>query len=231
MGFEKNVFINCPFDEEYLDLLRPLLFTILYLGLDPQISETKDSNDIRINKIKTLIRSSKFSIHDISKSGPMHQDEYPRFNMPYELGLDIGCKEYGGKKFGKKRCLILESNRYLYQRVLSDIAGQDISSHDKNPEKLIQEVRNWFAKILIGIPLTAPNKIWEKYNEFKVHINYNLRNEGWNDANIKGMPFSEFIYQTKTGSRIFKPHRNIEHIEKANQTIAYMLCALCFYVV
>jgi hypothetical protein len=39
------------------------------------------------------------------------------------------------------------------------------------------------------------------------------------------------LYQTKTGSRIFKPHRNIEHIEKANQTIAYMLCVQCFYVV
>jgi len=28
--FDKNVFINCPFDQEYLSLLRPLLFTILY---------------------------------------------------------------------------------------------------------------------------------------------------------------------------------------------------------
>ncbi len=31
-GFDQNVFVNCPFDDEYLPLLRPLLFTIIYLG-------------------------------------------------------------------------------------------------------------------------------------------------------------------------------------------------------
>src|SRR6266404_2208861 len=31
-GFSKNVFINCPFDSEYNSLLRPILFTIIYLG-------------------------------------------------------------------------------------------------------------------------------------------------------------------------------------------------------
>ncbi len=29
--FEKGVFINCPFDDEYRSLLRPLLFTIIYV--------------------------------------------------------------------------------------------------------------------------------------------------------------------------------------------------------
>ena len=33
--FEKNVFINCPFDSAYNSLLRPLLFTIIYFGLAP----------------------------------------------------------------------------------------------------------------------------------------------------------------------------------------------------
>jgi len=31
-SYEWNVFINCPFDKEYFPLLRPLLFTIIYLG-------------------------------------------------------------------------------------------------------------------------------------------------------------------------------------------------------
>lgn len=36
--FETNVFINCPFDENYLPLLRPLLFTVIYLRLKPRIA-------------------------------------------------------------------------------------------------------------------------------------------------------------------------------------------------
>ena len=44
--FDKNVFINCPFDQEYLSLLRPLLFTILYVGFNPKIGlESSDSGE------------------------------------------------------------------------------------------------------------------------------------------------------------------------------------------
>ncbi len=39
---EKNVFINCPFDPEYYPLLRPLLFTIVYLGFNPKNDFTSD---------------------------------------------------------------------------------------------------------------------------------------------------------------------------------------------
>lgn len=54
--FEKNVFINCPFDEEYYALLRPLLFTVLSFGFNPRIAfERSDSGEQRINKICQLI--------------------------------------------------------------------------------------------------------------------------------------------------------------------------------
>ncbi|MBC8144379.1 MAG: hypothetical protein H7X80_02270 [bacterium] len=42
-GFDSNVFINCPFDDEYESLLRPLLFTIIWLEYNPKIAvERKD---------------------------------------------------------------------------------------------------------------------------------------------------------------------------------------------
>jgi hypothetical protein len=51
-GYEMNVFVNCPFDDKYLPLLRPLLFTISYLGYCPRISsERSDSGSNRIEKI------------------------------------------------------------------------------------------------------------------------------------------------------------------------------------
>ena len=66
--FEKNVFINCPYDEEYKSLLRPLLFTIICLGHNPRISsERSDSTENRIDKICELINESKYGIHDLSR--------------------------------------------------------------------------------------------------------------------------------------------------------------------
>ena len=56
MEFEKNVFINCPFDRDFYPLLRPLLFTVIYLGLKPRIAlEEVDSGQPRIEKIIKLI--------------------------------------------------------------------------------------------------------------------------------------------------------------------------------
>src|SRR5215216_2126734 len=83
-GFEKNVFINCPFDEEYLSLLRPLLFTVVSLGFQPRIaSERSDSAEMRFEKIVRLIRSSRYSIHDISRLRAKEAGEFSRFNLPF----------------------------------------------------------------------------------------------------------------------------------------------------
>ncbi|CAN5619604.1 hypothetical protein BH24ACT18_BH24ACT18_11450 [soil metagenome] len=108
-NFSKNVFINCPFDSKYVVLLRPLLFTLVYLGYVPRIaSESLDSGKPRIEKIVQLITESKFSIHDLSRLQSSERDEFYRLNMPFELGIDFGCRSFaeGDAKF--KRFLILE---------------------------------------------------------------------------------------------------------------------------
>ena len=68
MAFDTNVFVNCPFDEEYLPLLRPLLFTVIHLGFTPRIAlENLDSGAPRIQRIVSLIEESKYGVHDISR--------------------------------------------------------------------------------------------------------------------------------------------------------------------
>jgi hypothetical protein len=102
-GFSKNVFINCPFDSEYDSLLRPILFTILYLGHNPQIaSQTSDSGEQRINKILSLILKSKFSIHDLSRLKSAKSGEFFRLNMPFELGIDYACRRIGNEHLRRK---------------------------------------------------------------------------------------------------------------------------------
>ena len=92
-AFDSSVFINCPFDEDYHPLLRPLLFTILYLGFTPRIAlERSDSGENRIDKISELIASSKYSIHDLSRLKARRAKEFYRMNMPFELGIDYGAR-------------------------------------------------------------------------------------------------------------------------------------------
>jgi len=132
--YEKNVFINCPFDDEYLSLLRPILFTIIYLGFIPRISlESFDSGKPRFNKICELIEQSKYSIHDLSRIKARKKGEYFRLNMPFELGLDIGCRIFQKEKYSDKKHLILEKEKYRYQAAISDLSNSDIKSHKNDP--------------------------------------------------------------------------------------------------
>ena len=114
-AFDKNVFINCPFDEEYKSLLRPLLFTIIFLGHNPRISsERSDSTENRIDKICELINESKYGIHDLSKIKSKESEEYFRLNMPFELGIDYGARRFGPQSISSKQHLILEKDLHAY---------------------------------------------------------------------------------------------------------------------
>ena len=69
-----------------------MLFTLVYLGLKPQMAQTTDSGAVRIDRILKLIKESKYSIHDLSRIVASKAGEIARFNMPFELGLDIGIR-------------------------------------------------------------------------------------------------------------------------------------------
>lgn len=203
MVFENNVFINCPFDDEFKPLLKALVFELLYLGFNPQLSQTVSSGSIRVNQIKNLIKNSKFGIHDLSRSKAMEENELPRFNMPYELGLDVGAAEYGGKKLKSKRILILETERFHYQKVLSDIAGQDIENHNDDPKTLVTKVRNWFSNNFQNRTISGPSEIWIAYNQFLEDLNSNL-SEKYTDDEISEMPIGDFIKFSKGWINKFK---------------------------
>lgn len=192
MSFEKNVFINCPFDKQYKPLLNSILFTVLYFELNPQISENTSSSEVRIEKIKNLIKTSKYAIHDISRSEPLKEGDLPRFNMPYEMGLDIGCQAFGGGKLKTKKCLILDKERYKYLQIVSDIGGQDIKDHDNDPQKLIAKLREWFSSVLQN-HLPSPSVIWDNYLEFSIDVEEQLLNEGWTIDDIGNLPYSNYI--------------------------------------
>ena len=140
----ENVFINCPFDPDYWPLLEVIVFTVLACGFVPKSSlEESDGSVVRVEKITRLIAESRYGIHDISNVLLDEENQLPRFNMPFELGLDLACKKFGSAAHRRKRVLILEETKYKYQKCLSDIAGQDTSAHANDPTKLLKIVRDW----------------------------------------------------------------------------------------
>lgn len=193
MAFEKNVFVNCPFDVKYLPLLRPLLFTIIYLGLKPRIAlEAIDSGDLRLNKIVDLIRDSKYSIHDLSRSEASVAGELYRLNMPFELGIDFGCRLFGRPRQRDKRTLVLEAKPHRYKASISDLAGADIECHDDEPYKVIGVVRNWLKSTCLA-QAPGPALISGAFTDFMAQNFDALTRLGFSAQDIEHLPVGELI--------------------------------------
>lgn len=125
-GYDQNVFINCPFDAEYAPLFEAIVFAVNDAGFRPKCAREKlDSSQVRLQKIYELIASSRYSIHDLSRTALDSAHALPRFNMPLELGIDLGCKQFH-RRCADKSLLIFDSEPYRFQKFVSDLGGQDI---------------------------------------------------------------------------------------------------------
>jgi hypothetical protein len=169
---ENHVFINCPFDDEYRPLFEAMLFTILECGFVARTAaEVADSSQVRIDKVGEIIAESRLGIHDITRTEPDPASGLPRFNMPLELGMFLGAKRYGNPRQRQKRCLILDRERYRYQRFCSDIAGHDIRAHENNPALAIRLVRDWLRNGLVDAStLPGGSRIASRYALFQAEL-------------------------------------------------------------
>jgi hypothetical protein len=165
--YGRNVFINCPFDDEYLPIFRAVVFTVAACGYLPRCTlEHEDASQVRITKILRLIEDSAQSVHDVSRIELDAANQLPRFNMPLELGAFLGAKHFGNARHRRKRCLILDRERYRYQKFISDIGGQDIRSHDGKPDGAIRAVRDWLRRDVKGVLLPGGTHLCAAYDRF-----------------------------------------------------------------
>ena len=196
--FEKNVFINCPFDKDYHSLLRPLLFTIAYLGFTPRIaSERSDSGEIRVHKICELVSTSRYSIHDLSRFQSRGKGEFYRMNMPFELGIEYGCRYFSSDRLREKRCLILGKGRYEYIKALSDLSGVDIKSHNNEPPGIVRAVRDWFVETVGLRGIDSSTRIWYQFTDFAEEFYSRRQSEGFTDDDLNMMPIPEYVHFIK----------------------------------
>lgn len=190
-----NVFVNCPFDRGYRQLFRATIFTIYDCGFIPRSAlEHDDSADNRLNKINSIIKSSKLGIHDISRTGSNSKTKLPRFNMPFELGIFLGARSFGNNNQRRKRCLILDKEPYRYLAFLSDIRGQDIKAHHNDVQKIIKHVRDWLNNnVPNSTMLPGEKRIYSRFSNFS-NVLPRLIKEVWLTLDeLQFNDFSQFV--------------------------------------
>ena len=165
--YNDNVFINCPFDSAYKELFDAMIFAVHDCGFIARCTlEEEDASEGRIDKIYNIISNCRYGIHDISRTELDEDSGLPRFNMPLELGIFLGAKKFGIEEQRRKKCLILDTERYRYQQFISDISGQDIKAHNDTPEVIVTVVRDWLRNTSRRGTIPSGGIIWERYQDF-----------------------------------------------------------------
>jgi len=165
--YDRRVFINCPFDAEYTPLFEAIVFAVNDTGFRASCArERVDSGETRLTKIIELIGSARYSIHDVSRTTLDETNKLPRFNMPLELGIDIGCKNFSAEH-NRKSFLIFDAEQYRFQKYISDIGGQDIQRHDNDPKQAVVSVRNWLRTESGIDDIPGGTVVYARYEQFR----------------------------------------------------------------
>jgi hypothetical protein len=150
------VFVNCPYDEAYLPLLRTLVFAIHACGFSARLAvEETNSAKPRLERIVELIRECKLGIHDLSRVQVDDQGGLPRFNMPFECGVFVGAQSLGAGAQRTKAFLLLEAEPHRHHRTLSDAAGLDPRVHHNDAAQIVACTRDFLAGHIDPRPLGA----------------------------------------------------------------------------
>ena len=146
-----------------------------------------------MDKIQDIIAECKYSIHDISRTQLDRVNRLPRFNMPLELGLDLGCKRFGRAHEQEKVILVMDVEPYRYQRFISDIAGQDVYAHGSTQRGVVNEVREWLRPELDPkrVIISSGEEILSRFRTFQRALPNICQKLHWNPTNLR---FVDYAY-------------------------------------
>lgn len=183
--YKNNVFLNCPFDNDYNEIFNAIVFAVHSCGFVLRCAKEENGNAaaIRILKIEKFIKESKYAIHDISRVTLDLVNNLPRFNMPLELGLWMGAAKFGQKEQKGKKFILLDSIQYRYQQFISDLSGQDPKYHENSADKAIEEVRK-FLSDLTTEPVPTHDVIINEYKRFQDDYSELCRLNRWTPGNL-----------------------------------------------
>jgi hypothetical protein len=119
--------------------------------------------------------------------------EIYRLNMPFELGIEYGCRLFGSSRHHGKKCLVLEKDQYEFQKAISDLSGIDIKHHNNEPVGMVRAVRNWFVETVGLRHVHSAARIWYRFTDFASDF-YDARvRDGFTDEDLNIMPIPEYV--------------------------------------
>jgi hypothetical protein len=167
----RDVFINCPFDDEYRPMFHGMVFTIIRAGFRPRCSkEVDDGAANRLGTIQDIIEECRYGVHDISRTESDGDPPLPRFNMPFELGMFLGARRYGGSPQSLKRCIIFDRELHRFRRFISDLSGQDPHAHDDDVGTAIEELAAWLRNQSRSRTVPGGRAIAREYRAFAAEL-------------------------------------------------------------
>ena len=195
-GYDSDIFINCPFDGAYKGLFDAIVFAVFDCGFRARCAlEGGDSSEVRIEKIFLIISQCKYGIHDISRTDLCKKNKLPRFNMPLELGIFLGAKQYGTNEQKKKTCLIMDKEKYRFQKFISDISGQDIMHHKSKPGNAIILVTNWLRDASKQKTIPGGFAKVERYKVFKKELPELCKSLNIKEDELTFNDYSTLVYE------------------------------------
>jgi hypothetical protein len=136
-----RVFLNVPYDEAFENLLLAYIAGISAFGFTPRATLEIPFSRRRLERIKSLISASQYSIHDLSRVQlDRGAPRTPRFNMPFELGLTVGIGR------ANHAWIVCETRRHRVKKSLSDLDGTDVYVHDGTVRGVLRELCNAFVR-------------------------------------------------------------------------------------
>ena len=174
-----DVFINCPFDDEFQPIFRAITFTVFACGFRLRTAlELDDGLYPRLDKILNMIGECALGIHDLSRT------ELDSIN------IFVGAKRFGSEIQEKKRALVLDIEQYRYQKFISDINGMDIREHGADPKRAIVAVRNWLVSVSRRRIVAGPLLVGA-YDSFSAELPANAASAGFDPTSI---PYVDFEF-------------------------------------
>lgn len=166
-GGSRDVFINCPFDDEFAPGFQALIFAVFACRFRARCArEMDDGSETRIDKLYGIIEQSRFGIHDLSRTELDPGSGLPRFNMPLELGIFLGAKRFGDEAQRKKRALVMDTEPYRYQAFISDLAGIDPRAHGGDPRQMVRLTRDWLLTVSKRTTIPSPALLLASFDRF-----------------------------------------------------------------
>jgi hypothetical protein len=138
-----SVFLNIPYDPAFEKLFLAYVAGVSAFGFTPRATLEIPFGERRLDRILSLIRQSRYSVHDLSRVQlDRNAPRTPRFNMPFELGVTVALARF---VHSDHSWIVCESMPHRIKKSLSDLDGTDPYIHGGTVAGVFRELGNAFV--------------------------------------------------------------------------------------